>query len=131
MQWRIRYLGFSFHDKYEVFREIVDAYDWTFCQIQYCRTQPTNLHLSDGTAGAAQRQVRADGSASWSPLECIGHRLFHRHGTTFGPGFLEGGFIELDQGTGERVVKIGAFQRQGGREAGSRQRRGIQADGSF
>lgn len=32
---KIRYLGFSFHDDYDAFEEIVTYRDWDFCQIQF------------------------------------------------------------------------------------------------
>ena len=32
---KLRYIGFSFHDSYEVFEEIIKYYDWDFCQIQF------------------------------------------------------------------------------------------------
>jgi predicted aldo/keto reductase-like oxidoreductase len=56
---KIGYAGFSFHDDLTLFREVVDAYDWTLCQIQYNYFDEDFQAGRQGLAYAADRGLAA------------------------------------------------------------------------
>ncbi len=70
---RIRYAGFSFHDPFPVFRQIVDEGDWTFAQVQY---NLLDTEFQAGTEGVRYAADRGLGVIAMEPLK--GGRLAGR-----------------------------------------------------
>ena len=61
----VRHVGFSFHGPPETFRQIVDGYDWDFCQIQFNYLDEQYQAGIDGLRHAAARRV---GTIAMEPL---------------------------------------------------------------
>ncbi len=90
---RFVHLGFSFHDSTEVFRQILDDYDWPICQIQYnymnedfqAGTEGLRYAASKGAAVVVMEPVQGGGLVRLPEPVC---QLFDRAGCTRAPADL-------------------------------------------